>query len=80
MDTSPSVNSSIRAALIAVGAVGVSKGWWDQAGLEGLVDHLIVFGGAALAIGAFAWGLWAKRPQSKEAQKIADTVDSGGRL
>ena len=76
METSPSVNSSIRALLIALGAVGVSKGWWDQAGLESIVDHLIVFGGAALAIGATAWGVWSKRPASKEAQKIAEAVNT----
>lgn len=78
METSPSVNSSIRTLLIAVGAVGVSKGWWDQAGLETLVDHLIVFGGAALAIGGAIWGIYAKRGASKEAQKIAATVNREG--
>ena len=76
METSPTVNSSIRSSLILLGGIGVSKGWWDQNGLEGIVDQLIAFGGAALAIGAFAWGIWAKRPESKEAEKIADTVIS----
>lgn len=74
MDTSPQTNTSIRAVMILIGGVGVSKGWWDQAGLETLVDHIIVFGGAALAVGGFAWGLWSKRADSREAQKIAMTV------
>ena len=85
MDTSPSINSSIRSLLILLGGVGVSKGWWDQDGLEGLVDHLIVWGGATIALAGAGWGIYSKLAASKEAKVIAmrvlkaDDAESSGR-
>lgn len=76
METSPSVNSSIRSILIAIGGIGVAKGWWDQAGMEELVNQLMVFGGSSMVIGAAIWGVWAKRAASKEAKAITSAVMS----
>jgi hypothetical protein len=63
----PEVLSAIRSLLIAVGAFAVGKGWVDAVGLETIV-------GGAVALLSAVWGVYAKRPNSGEAQKIADKV------
>lgn len=62
----PELLGAIRMLLLAGGGFLVGKGWLDSAGLEALVTVLM----AAVA----AWGIYAKRPRSKEAQKIAQNV------
>jgi hypothetical protein len=74
MEQSPSINSSIRTLMILIGGIGVSKGWWSEAGLVEMVDYFIVWGGATLALVGAAWGIRAKWPTSGEAKVIAADV------
>jgi hypothetical protein len=72
----PELSSALRSVLIAIGMLGVTKGWYDAAALGTLVDYIIGWGGATLTLGAAAWGIYAKRASSTEAQKIAGKVQA----
>ena len=64
---SPEIASALRTLLIAAGGFAIGKGWVDVAGLE-------IIAGGLVALAAGAWGVWAKRPRSKEAKQVARKV------
>lgn len=70
----PKVNSAVRTIMVAAGSVGVYRGWWDEASMEVMINHLIAVGGALLVVGGAVWGVWAKHTASKEARAIARQV------
>lgn len=63
----PDIAVAIRTLLIALGGGAVAKGWVTESALEPLV-------GAVVVIATALWGWWSNRPQSKEAQKVAERV------
>jgi hypothetical protein len=63
----PELLSALRSILIVAGGGLVTHGYVDDSGLQAIV-------GGILALAAAAWGIWAKRPQSSEAQKVAQSV------
>lgn len=63
----PEILSGLRSLLIGLGGYFVAQGWIDAAGLETVAAGLVV-------IAAAAWGIWAKRPSSTEAKKVAEKV------
>jgi len=70
----PTSNTLIRSGLKIIGGALVMKGWLDADNLDSFISIMEMgLGGAASAVG-LAWSLWAKRPQSKEAAKIAVAV------
>ena len=69
----PEVNSAIRTVLAAVLAFAAGKGWIGQdTDFATLSNALAVVGVAAVT----AWGVWAKRPKSSEAQQVAQNVQA----
>ena len=63
----PELAVAIRVLMVLGGGFMVDRQWLDQAELEMAVAAILV-------VGAAIWGFWSKRPNSKEAVKVAERV------